>query len=121
MSDISLTISEEKQNPLLYRKEVLFEISHQKAPSPEKVNIKSEISRIFTAEPDLIQIINMKTKTNTWKTTGTAHIYSSREKAKKIIPQHLFQRELPTEEKSKLKETKKQQQQKQKQKQQKKK
>ncbi len=114
MSDISLTILEEKQNPLLHRKEVLFEVTHEQTSSPEKVNIKSKIAGIFTAEPELIQIIKMKTKTNTWKTVGTAHIYSSRENAERIIPKHLLHRELPTEEKAKLKETKKQLQQKQK-------
>lgn len=113
MSNINLTILEEKQNPLLHRKEVLFEVTHEKAPSPKKVDVKTKLAGMFTAEPDRVQIMNMKTKTNTWKTVGTAHVYSSHENAKKIIPKYLLQRELPAEEKAKLKEAQKRKTQKQ--------
>lgn len=95
MKNVNLTILEEKQNPLLHRKEISFEVNHEKSPTPRKAEIKTKIAATYTADPDLIQIISMKIKTNAWKTVGTAHIYSSLEDAKRIIPKHLLQREAP--------------------------
>ena len=99
MNNVNLNVLNERDNPVLYRKELLFEVEHKMSSSPKKKEVKMKISSIYTASPELVYIMRMKTKTNEWKTVGTAHLYSSPENANKIVPKHLLKRELPREKK----------------------
>jgi ribosomal protein S24E len=101
-----MKILKETLNPLLERKEVIFEITHEKAPTPSRVEVKEKIAGKLNADPNLIYIEKMKTKTNTWKTLGLAHVYNSPVKAKILVPKYIVTRSLPKEERAKLKEKK---------------
>jgi ribosomal protein S24E len=101
-----IRVIKEYQNPLLGRKEIEFEVTHVKASSPTRFEVKEKLSQMLNVKPESIYIIKMETKTNTWRTLGTAHIYNSEERAKLLLPKHIILRNLPKEEREKLKEKK---------------
>lgn len=93
----------EYQNFLLGRKEVEFEVIHVKTSSPTRFEVKEKLSQMLNVKPENLYIIKMETKTNTWKTFGVAHIYSSEERAKLLLPKYIILRNLPKEEKEREK------------------
>jgi len=106
LSKIEFATFNQTPNPLLNRKEVKFEILHQGVSTPPRPEVREKIAKKIHVDPTLVYIIKMETKTNTWKTGGIAYAYDSAEKAKVIVPKHIFTRDLPKEERTKLKEKK---------------
>ncbi len=101
-----IKLLKENQNVLLGRKEIEFEVLHEKASSPSRLEVREKLASMLNVNPESVYIIKMITKANTWKTIGIAHVYNSPEKAKILIPKHLLLRSIPKEEKEKLKEKK---------------
>ena len=96
----------EYENPLLERKEVEFEVTHVKASSPSRFEVKEKLAEKLGVDPKFVYIIKMETKTNTWKTFGIAHVYNSEERAKLLLPKHIILRNLPKKEKEKVEKEK---------------
>lgn len=89
------------------RREITFEINHERAPTPKRSEIKERLAGKLNVSPDLVYVLRMETKTNSWRTVGTAHVYSTPERAKRLIPRFLANRSLSKEERTKLKQAKK--------------
>lgn len=53
---MEIKILEEKNNPLLKRKELLIEVDHTNKPTPSREILLSELSKIFNAENNRLEI-----------------------------------------------------------------
>ncbi|MCX8176465.1 MAG: hypothetical protein N3E48_04460 [Candidatus Bathyarchaeota archaeon] len=89
----NISIINDYKNILVGRREITFEVLHERLPTPEREKVKEKIAAKFGVKPEQVYILNMKTKTNSWITVGTAHIYEG--SVKVILPKHIINRNKP--------------------------
>ncbi|MGP3667439.1 MAG: 30S ribosomal protein S24e [Candidatus Bathyarchaeota archaeon] len=88
-----INVINDYKNVLMGRREITFEVFHERLSTPEREKIKEKIATKFGVKPEQVYILSMKTKTNSWITVGTAHIYE--ESAKVILPKHIINKNKP--------------------------
>jgi small subunit ribosomal protein S24e len=93
---MKVKIVSEKENVLLKRKEVVFEVNHQDVGStPPRMEVKKALANLLGVDQDLVFIKRYETKTGTLTALGRANIYSNIEQAKSIEPEYILKRNLP--------------------------
>jgi len=93
----------ESDNPLLKRKEVLFEVPHPGKPTPTVAEVRQMISAMKGAPLDAVYVVSLKSISGGESSSGEAHVYYSPGDAS-IEPLHVKVANLPPEEKRKMKE-----------------
>jgi len=93
--NLSIRIVKDTSNPLLDRREIVFEVMHPQQPTPSRRELRERLAAEVGADPELTYIVKAETKTNSWTTLGVAHIYKSLERAKLIVPEHILIRDNP--------------------------
>ena len=95
---MEIKILEDKENKLLNRREVLFEVYHEDiGGTPTRKDIKMKLASILKKEADLLFIKKMETKRGTKVSVGTVNVYNSLEEAKRVEPEYIIKRNLPAE------------------------
>ncbi len=95
---MEIKIISKKDNPLLKRKEVQFQIEHgPNGKTPARLDIKRSIASELQVKDTLVFIKRMNTKTGTYTTVGEANAYESVEQAKRIEPDYIIKRNSPPE------------------------
>lgn len=95
---MEIKIISKKENPLLKRKEVVFQIEHgPNGKTPARLDIKRSIASELQVKDTLVFIKRMNTKTGTNITDGEANAYESIEQAKRIEPDYIIKRNSPPE------------------------
>jgi len=90
---MEIKIVSEKENPLLKRKEILFQAEHdQTGSTPPLLEIRKTVAEILKKDLDLIFIRKVSTKTGTQIANGIAHVYDSVDQAKFIEPKYIIKR-----------------------------
>jgi ribosomal protein S24E len=103
----------EKNNPVLKRKEIKVEITHEKGGTPDRIAIRDFLASQLKEKPQNLYIIKIEGKTGSDSSVCQAEIYESEELADEILPKYISTRNLPPDKreakKSKVKpeETKK--------------
>ncbi|MDO8428444.1 MAG: 30S ribosomal protein S24e [Candidatus Diapherotrites archaeon] len=97
---------EEKNNLLLGRKEIQFEIEEMNTV-PSRSEVCKKISSLKGAEEGLTVIEKIGHYFGRKKITGFAKIYSSKEALQKIEQEHILDRHLPKAERKQKQEQKK--------------
>jgi len=92
---MEITIINEKENPILSRKEVHFEMNFLNQGSPNRIDVRDKLAAMQTAEPSLTFIKSMKTAFGIPKLTGTALIYSDEKVALELEPTYSRIRNMP--------------------------
>lgn len=99
---MEIKILSEKENPLLKRKEVMFQVEHsQTGSTPPRMEVKAAIARALKKDLDLVFVKKMETKTGTRMAIGTANVYDSVDHAKLIEPEYVVKRNMPVEKQEK--------------------
>lgn len=99
---MELTITSEKTNPLLRRREACFQIKHaQTGSTPPRLEVRKAIADALKANIELVFIKKIKTKTGTQIATGVANVYDTIEHAKFIEPEYIIKRNSPKEKEKK--------------------
>ena len=102
---MEIKITEEQQNILLKRKEIMFEVEHsQTKGTPSRLEIRNKLAEILKTKPELVYIKRVETKTGTMKAKGEANAYETIEQAKLIEPKYIITRNMPAEKKEKPEE-----------------
>jgi ribosomal protein S24E len=91
-------ILSEIYNPILLRKEVKIEVTHNGEKTPDRFSVRKSLASLFKTDIENIYVLNMKTKTGTHKTVCDVEVYDSLETAKKIVPKHILARNTPSKE-----------------------
>jgi len=104
---MEIKITEEQQNILLKRKELLFEVEHsQTKGTPSRFEIRNKLAEILKTKPELVYVKRVETKTGTMRAKGKANAYESVEQAKLIEPKYIVTRNMPPSEKKEKTEEK---------------
>lgn len=95
---MEVKIVSEKENPLLKRREVHFQVKHDETGStPPRLEVRKAVASALKAKSDLIFVKKLETKTGTQKAVGLANIYNSGEQARLIEPEYIIERNTPPE------------------------
>jgi small subunit ribosomal protein S24e len=88
---LDIKIIEEKNNPLLNRREVVFRVDHESA-TPSRKSIVDRIAATMNSKEGLVIIDNLKTEFGKRETIGYAKIYETEERAKQVERPHITER-----------------------------
>ncbi len=95
---MEVKILSENENPLLKRREVVFQVEHnQTGCTPPRLEVKNAIAKLLKTDANLVFIKKLETKTGTCKAVGLANVYDSIEHAKLIEPEYIVKRNIPPE------------------------
>ena len=95
---MEVKIVSEKENPLLKRKEVHFQVEHnQTGNTPPRLEVRKALAAALKKDADLVFVKKMKTRTGTQMAVGSANVYDSVEQAMLIEPQYIVERNVPPE------------------------
>lgn len=97
-TELKITILSQKQNPLLKRKEIAFEVDHSKeGKTSSRLELRRNLAKMLDTEPDLVFVSKIKTKTGAMTAKGKASAYESTAQAELIEPKHIIARNVPSE------------------------
>ena len=95
---MKVKITSQKQNPLLGRREITFEVEHKETGgTPPRLEVRKDLAAKLKKDAELVYIKRMETKTGTMVAVGEATAYDSTEQAKLLEPEHIIVRNTPQE------------------------
>jgi small subunit ribosomal protein S24e len=95
---MEIKIVSEKENPLLKRREVYFQVEHsQTGNTPPRLEVRNAVATALKKNADLVFVKKIETKTGTRTAVGLANVYDSVEQAKLIEPKYIVKRNVPPE------------------------
>ena len=77
---MDIKIIEEKNNPMLNRREVVFKVTHESA-TPSRKSIVDRIAATMNSKEGLVIVDNLRTEFGKRETIGYAKIYETEERA----------------------------------------
>ncbi len=90
---MKLRILSRKQNPLLKRDEVIFEVDHsEEGETSPRSEIRRELADVLKTKLELIFVEKAETKTGTMIANGEANVYKTADQAHLIEREHIIQR-----------------------------
>jgi ribosomal protein S24E len=102
---MKVKIVSKKHNPLLKRKEVVFEVEHTDTRgTPPRLEVRKELASKLKTKLDLVYVRKVETKTGTMIAVGEANAYDSIEQAQLLEPKHIVARNTPPEKTEKKEE-----------------
>ena len=102
---MEVKILSEKTNQLLKRKEIQFQVEHEKpGGTSTRLEVKRAVAGALKVNVDLVFIRKFETKTGTHTAFGTANLYDSVEHAKRVEPAYIVKRNIPEKPKEEKKE-----------------
>jgi ribosomal protein S24E len=100
-------VKQDTYNPLLKRKELAVEVEHENAGSPSRMSLREAVAAKYSTKLDNVFVFEIETRTGSQSAICEIQVYDDAETAKKIVPKYIQIRNLPTEERKKLKEASK--------------
>jgi len=95
---MEIEIISEKYNPLLKRKEVVFEVKHEQTRgTPPRFEIRTKLAEMLKTKLEQVYVRKVETKTGTMIALGEANAYDSVEQAMRIEPKYVIERNTPKE------------------------
>lgn len=101
---MDLKVKQEDYNALLKRKEVRAEIEHDGAGTPSRIDLRKAIASKYGTKPESVYIINVQTDTGTQSEVCEVQVYDDPQYAQRTVPKHIQIRNLPPEERKRVKE-----------------
>jgi len=101
---LDLKIKQEEYNALLKRKEIHAEIDHGQAGTPSRVDLRNAVASKYGVKPESVYVINVQTGTGSQSAQCEVQVYDDQEGARKIVPKYIQTRNLPPEERKRVKE-----------------
>ena len=95
---MKIKVIDKKYNPLLKRKEVVFEVDHEKVKgTPPRLEIRTKLAEMLKMKPEHVYVRKVETKTGTMIALGEANAYDTAEQAMLIEPKYVIERNTPKE------------------------
>ena len=89
---MELKITEKRENPLLHRVEVNFEVVHPKDKTPTREDVRNILAANLNAEKNRVILDSLHPTFGATVTRGFAKIYESKEHALKTEPEYILLR-----------------------------
>ena len=103
---MEIKVSNELYNPLLKRKEITLEIEHTGEGTPQRFDIRKRMASKLNAKIENVFVVSLDTSTGLQRSTCTLQVYDDSRAASSTVPEHIATRNLPPEERAKVKEAK---------------
>ncbi len=87
---MELKMIEKKENPLLHRVEVQFEVAHPQSKTPSRDEVRNLLAANLNADKNRVILDKIETPFGSTVTRGFAKIYDNVENAKKIEPEYVL-------------------------------
>jgi len=95
---MKIKVTSQQYNPLLKRKEIIFEVKHEETKgTPSRIEIRKKLAETLKTNIELLYIKKVETKTGTMLAAGEANLYDSPEQVKLVEPEHIITRNVPPE------------------------
>jgi len=93
---MKVKITAQPYNPLLKRKEVVFEAEHQPHEGTlTRKELRKNLAEILKTNVDLVFIRQAVTKTGSMLTVGEANVYDTVDQARLVEAKHIINRNVP--------------------------
>ena len=89
---MKMEIKEQKENALLKRTEVRFEIDHNGECTPSKGAVVEELAKQLKAKKDQIVLNSVESVYGSGKSKGYAKVYKTKEDAQATEPEYILKR-----------------------------
>ncbi len=103
---MEIKVSNELYNPLLKRKEITLEIEHTGEGTPQRFDIRKRMASKLNAKIENVFVVSLDTSTGLQRSACTLQVYDDSRAASSTVPEHIATRNLPPEERAKVKEAK---------------
>ena len=97
-------VKEDTYNPLLKRKEVSIEVDHENQGTPSRLDVRKAVASKYNTKPENVYVIDVETKTGTQNALCLVEVYDDAQTAQQTVPKHIQTRNLPPEERKKVRE-----------------
>jgi small subunit ribosomal protein S24e len=105
---MEVKIISEKYNPLLKRREVIFQVKHEQTKgTPPRFEIRSKLADMLKTKLEQVYVKKVETKTGTMTALGEANAYDSAEQAMLIEPKFIIERNAPKKKEEEAEKTEK--------------
>lgn len=95
---MKIKIVSQQYNPLLKRKEIVFEVDHvESRGTPPRLEVREKLASKLKTGLELVYVRKMETKTGTMVAMGEANAYESVEQARFLEREHIVARNVPPE------------------------
>lgn len=101
---MEIKVNNEFYNPLLKRKEISLEIEHTGEGTPERFDIRKRMASKLGTKIENVFVIDLRTLTGVQKSVCSLQVYDDANTASSTVPEHIVTRNLPPDERAKLKE-----------------
>jgi small subunit ribosomal protein S24e len=91
---LDIEITKERENPLLDRNEITFNISNTGA-TPSRDNVKNKLVAMLNSKYELVVLGNLTTEYGAQKTVGYAKIYLDAKRAAEVENDYIIERNKP--------------------------
>ena len=88
---MDIQVLNEKNNPVLNRREIVFKVTHDEATPSRKVVVE-RLAATQNSKVGLVYVDSLKTEFGKRETIGYAKIYETPERAKQIERDHIIER-----------------------------
>ena len=92
---MEIKILSQKDNPLLKRKEIRFNVTHTASATPPRLEIRRAVADALKANVDLLFVKKFETRPGMHTALGVANLYDSADQAKLIEPEYVVKRNVP--------------------------
>ena len=95
---MKLRVKSDEYNPLLRRREVLFEVDHgEEGGTPRRVEVRRALAEELKADLECVYVRRIETLTGTTIAVGEAHVYDTPEQARFVEPEFIKRRNQASE------------------------
>ena len=88
---MDIDIMEEEENPMLHRRDVRFEVTHDEA-TPSRLSVRDSLAATLNKEAEEVVVHKLDTKFGMRKTVGYAKVYETPEDALDVEQPHMLER-----------------------------
>jgi len=88
---LDIQVIEEKNNPNLNRREIVFKVIHDES-TPSRKSVVERLAATMNSKSNLVFVDNMNTEFGKRETIGYAKIYETAERAKQVERVHIIER-----------------------------
>jgi len=101
---VDLRVKQDTYNPLFKRKEVSLEVEHDGEGTPSRVDLRKAVAAKFNTKAENVYVIDVETNTGTQNAKCLIEVYEDAKVAEQTVPKHIQTRNLPPEERKKVRE-----------------
>jgi ribosomal protein S24E len=100
---MEIKVNNESYNPLLKRKEITLEIEHTGEGTPQRFDIRKRMASKLNTKIENVFVVSLDASTGLQRSTCSLQVYDDSRAASSTVPEHIATRNLPPEERPKVK------------------